>query len=45
MLLETEIHSLGIEPMEVLGFETEMDMEAALVPLMQEVCREDLMAA
>ena len=35
LTLEFEIESLGIEPKEVLGFETEEDLEQALIPLMQ----------
>ena len=42
--LEAEINSLGIEPLEVLGFESENDLEIALAPLMQEIRQEDLMA-
>ncbi len=43
--LETEVYSIGTEPMEVLGFENEKDLEAALFPLMQELKSEDLIAA
>ena len=35
--LATEIHSLGTEPKEVLGFESEKDLELALIGLMQEM--------
>ena len=42
---ESEICSLGVEPMELLGFESEKDLEAALAPLMQEVAQEDLLPA
>ncbi len=43
--IETEIHSLGLEPLEVLGFQTEKELEAALVPLMQEKEIEKLIAS
>ena len=34
---ETNIISLGNEPPEVLGFHTEEDLNAALLPLMKEI--------
>ena len=42
---ENYLHSLGNEPMHVLGFETEKDLETALGPLMEEITTEDLMVA
>ena len=35
--VESEYHSLGIEPLEQLGFETDQDLENALKSLMEEV--------
>ena len=44
--LETaEACSLGNEPLEILGFKSERDLEEALIPLMQSNESEDLLAA
>ncbi len=44
--LETgEVCSLGSEPIEVLGFKSEQDLEEALAPLMQEIESGGLIAA
>ena len=44
--LETaETCSMGTEPLEILGFKDERELEAALIPLMQEVKENDLIAA
>ena len=40
-----EVYSTGDEPLEVLGFESEKDLEAALVDLMQPIEQEDFLAA
>ena len=44
-LVNTEIHSLGIEPLESFGFETDQDLEVALKLLMKEVEQEDFIIA
>ena len=44
--LETaELDSIGTESLEVLGYKNERELEEALIPLMQEIEREDLIAA
>tara|TARA_Y100001968_G_C19270013_1_gene673747 strand:- start:231 stop:374 length:144 start_codon:yes stop_codon:yes gene_type:complete len=43
--IEKEVISLGNEPIEVLGFTTEEDLEAALLPLMKVITSEDYIAA
>ena len=46
--LETvEIDSIGAEPLEVLGFKNQRELEEALIPLMQkkEIDPGDIMAA
>ena len=43
--LREERHSIGTEALEALGFDNEKSLEEALVPLMQELEQEDLMAA
>ena len=44
--LETpEVCSIGTEPLEILGFKTEKELEEALIPLMQEIEYEGLIAA
>ncbi len=40
-----DLYSLGIEPLDVLGFETEEELLDALVPLMQEIDMEDILVA
>ena len=40
-----DLYSLGIEPLDVLGFETEDDLLNALLPLMQEIELEDVLVA
>ena len=44
-LESTEICSIGKEPLEVLGFKNERELDQALIPLMQEIEEEDLIAA
>ena len=44
-LESTEIFSVGTEPLEVLGFKNERELEQALIPLMQEIEQEGLIAA
>ena len=41
----SEIFSIGNEPLEVLGFQNERDLEDALIPLMQEIDKEELIAS
>ena len=43
--INSEMISLGNEPSEVLGFKNEEDLEAALIPLMQEVISNTNIAA
>ena len=43
--IETNIESIGVEPLEVLGFNTEEELEAALMPLMQEIVGIETIAA
>ena len=40
-----EGYSMGTEPMEVLGFKNKGELEEALIPLMQEIEPDDLLAA
>ena len=40
--IEPDFSSLGIEPAEVLGFQTEEDLENAIKPLTKEVKRSEL---
>ena len=42
---KTKDYSLGKEPIEVLGFKNESELEEALIPLMQEIEPDDLLAA
>ena len=44
-LKTAEVSSLGTEPLDVLGFKNETELEEALIPLMEEIDQEDLMAA
>ena len=43
--VEEKASSLGNEPHQDLGFKTEEELDAALLPLMQEIQPEKLMAA
>ena len=46
--LETaEVCSIGTEPLEILGFKNQRELEAALIPLMQEheIEQQDLIAS
>lgn len=36
---------MGTEPIEVLGFKNKSELEEALIPLMQEIEPDDLLAA
>ena len=40
-----DLCSLGIEPLDVLGFSTEEDLLDALLPLMQEIEIQDVLVA
>ena len=40
-----DLYSLGIEPLDVLGFDTEEDLLDALLPLMQEIDIQDVLVA
>ena len=40
-----EHYSMGTEPMEVLGFKNESELEEALIPLMQHIEPDNLLAA
>ncbi len=40
LAIETEVYSIGTEPLEVLGFQSEKDLEEALFHLMQEAKQE-----
>ena len=42
---KTEGYSMGTEPLEVLGFKNESELEEALIPLMQDIELDDLLAA
>ncbi len=42
---KTEDYSMGTEPIEVLGFKNKSELEEALIPLMQEIEPDDLLAA
>ena len=42
---KTEDYSMGTEPIEVLGFKNESELEEALIPLMQDIEPDDLLAA
>jgi len=42
---EDKVSSLGNETRQILGFETEEELEAALLPLIQEINPEELIAA
>lgn len=37
-----EISSIGTEPIEVLGFKNEIELEEALIPLMKEIESDEL---
>ena len=37
-----EISSMGTEPLEVLGFKNEIELEEALIPLMKEIKSDEL---
>ena len=43
--LATDIPSLGLEPKETLGFESEEELEIVLTALTSEVIEDDLMAS
>tara|TARA_Y100001968_G_C18722152_1_gene420643 strand:+ start:351 stop:494 length:144 start_codon:yes stop_codon:yes gene_type:complete len=43
--IDNNIESIGIEPLEVLGFSTEQELEDALIPLMEEIKPEGIIAA
>ena len=47
MLIEIEdtLSSLGTEPIQLLGFKTDEELEAALLPLMEELKPEEFIAA
>ncbi len=40
-----DVHSLGIESLETLGFHTEEELLDALVPLMEEIDLENVLVA
>ena len=40
-----DLYSLGIEPLDVLGFKTEEDLLDALTPLMNEIEIDDILVA
>ena len=40
-----DLFSLGIEPLDVLGFQTEEELLDALIPLMQEIDIQDVLVA
>ena len=42
---KTKGYSMGTEPLEVLGFKNERELEEALLPLLQEIEPDDLLAA
>tara|TARA_B100000029_G_scaffold276273_1_gene270881 strand:- start:416 stop:562 length:147 start_codon:yes stop_codon:yes gene_type:complete len=42
---KTKGYSMGTEPIEVLGFKSESELEEALIPLMQDMEPDDLLAA
>ena len=42
---KTKSCSMGTEPIEVLGFKSESELEEALIPLMQDIEPYDLLAA
>ncbi len=42
---KTEDSSMGTEPIEVLGFKNENELEEALIPLMKEIESDDLLVA
>ena len=42
---KTDGYSMGTEPIEVLGFINERELEEALIPLMQDIEPDDLLAA
>ena len=42
---KTEGYSIGTEPIEILGFNSKSELEEALIPLMQEIELDDLLAA
>ena len=42
---KTEGSSMGKEPIEVLGFKNESELEEALIPLMQDIEPDNLLAA
>ncbi len=41
----SDLYSLGIEPSDVLGFQTEEELLDALIPLMQELEIQDVLIA
>ena len=43
--IESIAISLGNEPAEVLGFKTEEQIEAALIPLMAEILKDEILSA
>ena len=43
--IKTELICLGDEPAEVLGFQTEEELEAALSPLMEDITVKETIAA
>ncbi len=44
--LETaEVYSIGTEPLDVLGFKNERELEEALIPLMEEIEQDNSIAA
>ena len=42
---KAECYSIGTEPIEVLGFKNESELEEALIPLMQDIEPDNLLAA
>ncbi len=42
---KTEAYSIGTEPIEILGFTNESELEEALIPLMQVIEPDDSLAA
>ena len=42
---KTEGSLIGTEPFEVLGFKNESELEEALIPLMQDIKPDELLAA
>ena len=44
-LKTADVYALGTEPIEILGFKNERELEEALLPLMQDIEQEGFIAA